>query len=295
MYITDTGKARGLIIAGLNWGLAVGSRYNLVVSIMIYLAFALVQIVRGANGVKMQRRIASLLLPFMLCVIGLGIYNFARFGNPLETGMKYQLSIPQDQDGFYSTSYVLSNLLIYLFYPLTTSGAFPFIVSTLPLSGRFDEIVAGLVPSTPAVWLLALAIPAFMLRRRSTNTFQDIPDGKSLKLFLAMIMAGVLVQFLFLTVLFYAAMRYIADFYLPLALGIWILVWQVDEYLRRVTWLRVAFWIIITTLVIWTVGIGFFGSFDIPPGTFRVSNPGLYSQLESFWNQWYTKIDSLFH
>jgi hypothetical protein len=99
-----------------------------------------------------------------------------------------------------------------------------------------------------------------------------------------MIMVAVLAQFLFLTVLFYAAMRYMADFYLPLVLGIWILVWQVDEHIRRVPWLRVVFWIVVTTLVIWTAGIGFFGSFDIPPGTFRVSNPGLYMQIASYWD-----------
>jgi hypothetical protein len=290
MYVTGAGKARWLIMTGLNWGLAIGSRYNLVVSVIIYLIFALTQIVQDVKGRQMQRRVASLLIPLTLCIIGLGIYNFARFGNLLETGMKYQLSIPQDQNGFYSPSYIPSNLFIYLFYPITTARSFPFIISTLPLSGRFDEIVAGLVPSTPGIWLSALAIPYLILTRRSTNTFQDNPARRSWKPFLAMIMVAVLIQFLFLTTLFYAAMRYMSDFYLQLTLGIWILVWWVDEYIRAVVWLRATFWLIVTGLVFWTVGIGFFGSFDIPPQTFRVSNPGLYMQIASYWDHWFKAL-----
>ena len=284
MYLTDTGTAGWLVLAGLSWGLAIGSRHNLVISIGIYLAFALVQIVGDGNGREMQRRMTLLLSPLALCTIGLGVYNFARFGNPFEIGVNYQLSLPADPDGYFSTAYVLSNLFVYLFYPMTTSESFPFILSTLPANSQFDEVVAGLFPSTPGVWLLALAIPCFFLSRKPVDTLQDIPTRRSLKSFFFMVMAAVLVQFLFLTMFFFAAMRYMADFYLQLVLGIWLLVWWLDGWIQPNLRLRAALWLIVTALVFWTVGIGFFGSFDIPPQSLRVLNPDLYTRIASYWD-----------
>jgi hypothetical protein len=107
-------------------------------------------------------------------------------------------------------------------------------------------------------------------------------------------MVAALAQFLFLTVLFYTAMRYIADFYLQLALGIWILVWQMDECTRPFRRGRRIFWLLVTVMVLWTVGIGFFGGFDIPPQPIRHANPTLYMQIESFWNNRYAEMIAVF-
>jgi len=284
MYMTGPGAAGWLTVTGLSWGLAIGSRHNLAISISICMAFALVQIVRDVKGREMQRRMAFLLSPMALCMIGLGVYNFARFGNPFEIGVNYQLSLLADPDGYFSMAYILSNLFVYLFYPMTTSESFPFILSTLPAGSQFDEVVAGLVPSTPGVWLLALAFPSFFLARKPPDTLQDIPGRRSLKSFFFMVMAAVLVQFLFLTMFFYTAMRYTADFYLLLVLGVWLLVWWVDGSIRYNLRLRAVLWLGVTLLVFWTVGIGFFGSFDIPPQSLRVLKPDLYLRIASYWN-----------
>ncbi|HEU4745605.1 MAG TPA: hypothetical protein VFS61_10230 [Anaerolineales bacterium] len=291
MYLTRTDAAGWLIMAGLSWGLAMGSRHNLVISIGVYLAFALIQIVRDGNEREMQRPMLLLLAPLALCMIGLAVYNFARFGNPFEIGVNYQLSLPADPDGYFSTAYILSNLFVYLFYPMTTSGSFPFILSTLPAGSQFDEVVAGLVFSTPGVWLVTLAIPSFFLARKPMNTLQDAPVRRSIKTLFFMVVSAGFVQFLFLTMFFFAAMRYMADFYLPLVLGIWLLVWWVDERIRHSLRLRLALWLAVTLLVFWTVGIGFFGSFDIPPQSLRVLNPDLYMQIASYWNHWFHSLE----
>jgi hypothetical protein len=290
MYITSTGAVRWLIMAGLSWGLAIGSRHNLAISISIYLVVILVQIIRDRNGREVQKRMALLLSPLALCMIGLGVYNFARFGDPFEIGVNYQLSLPVDSDGYFSTAYILSNLFVYLFYPMTTSGSFPFILTTLPANSQFDEVVAGLVVSTPGVWLVALAIPSFLLSGKPLDTLQDISIDWPLKSFFFMITAAVLVQFLFLTMFFFAAMRYMADFYLQLVLGIWLLIWWLDRSLRPNLRLRAALWLVVTALVFWTVAIGFFGSFDMPPQSLRVWNPDLYIRIASYWDHWFEAL-----
>jgi hypothetical protein len=85
-------------------------------------------------------------------------------------------------------------------------------------------------------------------------------------------------------VFFFGAERYIPDFYIPMLLGTTMLVWRMDEFLKPRVKLRFAFWLFITGTVIWTVVIGVFGGFGVPPGLFRSFNPTLYSQLASYWN-----------
>ena len=91
-------------------------------------------------------------------------------------------------------------------------------------------------------------------------------------------------QFLFLLVFFFGAERYVPDFYLSLIVGLAILVWKVDEAIKPRLRLRFAFWVIVVGLTVWTVGIGFFGGFGVPPELFRSLNPGLYNHLASYWN-----------
>jgi hypothetical protein len=89
---------------------------------------------------------------------------------------------------------------------------------------------------------------------------------------------------------FFATMRYMADFYLQLVLGIWLLIWWLDRSLRPNLGLRAALWLVVTALVFWTVAIGFFGSLDMPPQSLRVWNPDLYIQIASYWDHWFEAL-----
>ena len=83
--------------------------------------------------------------------LGLGLYNFIRFGNPLETGLTYQLTIPEFSGITYSLSYIPSNLYVYLVYPLTGSATFPFIQSAhfRPALLEFSDDVLPEEPIAP--------------------------------------------------------------------------------------------------------------------------------------------------
>lgn len=282
LYVTGSGKSIWLLLAGLGWGLAIGSRYNLGISVMIYLACALGWLRRKGQGLGLWRRIFSLCFPVSLCLFGLGLYNFLRFDDIFEIGFRYQLSIPDVHRDTFSLSYFLSNFYVYLLYPMTTSKAFPFIIATLPMSASFDEIVAGLLPSVPGMWLTTLVIP-LLLSKRTTTMQQPIKGITS------MITLGGVSQFLFLMTFFFGAMRYMADFYLAFVIMTSILIWQLDEALRAKRILRAVLWLVAIGLIAWTVGIGFFGGFDIPPQIFYHANPYLYESLAEYWNGMVTK------
>ncbi len=286
-----------LVTAGLNWGLALGCRYNLAISVSIYLVFAMIWLFRTAGLTGSLERFGLLLAPLALALIGLGIYNLVRFGNPMETGLAYQLTIPELHQHDFSLAYVPSNLYSYLFYPLTRTNDFPFIQSahfhasflpgwlTLPNGQVFDQIILGVFSTVPALWLFALAIPFLVLLVKTAVKRQIIPSLYSQKnLLFAMISFAAAGQFLFLMVFFYVAERYIVDFYLPFILGLAIFVWQIDESMQFRQPFRLGLWLIVAGLTVWTAAVGFFGCFGVPTLVSNYYDPALYARLASYWN-----------
>jgi hypothetical protein len=299
LYVSAANPA-WLIMAGLGWGLAIGSRVNLAVSAAVYLGFSMAWIARETGWKPSWKRESFLLIPFAFCVIGLGAYNFARFGNPLETGQLYQLTIPVAHSSYFSISYLPSNLYIYLFYPLTFAGKFPFIKSALfdvsrlpgwlnlPSGLLFDHNIFGIFTSVPGLWLMVLAVPLFFLTILPVGKRRNIPlPASGLGYFSAMVGITAAGQFLFLMVFFFGAERYVPDFFIPLIILTAILVWRTDEVLKPRRGLRLAFWLVVAGLSIWTAAIGFWGGFGVPPELFRSFNPVLYNRLASYWNDRY--------
>jgi hypothetical protein len=295
MY-TGSGLPAWLLMAGLSWGFAIGCRYNLIASVAVYAAFALLHIWKVAKWNSIWKRAVFLLVPLVLTGIGLGAYNFARFGNLFETGFAYALTVPVPPKIF-SFIYLPSNVYTYLFYAPNTIGSFPFIKSVLfnpallppwlgiPAGKTFDEVIFGIFAFVPSVWLITLVIPIFGLVRTPTGRRRSFFFARSERgALIGMILFAAFLQFLVIMMYFYSAMRFVADFYLPVALGIAMIVWRVDEILQRRFWVRAAFWLLVFGLILWTAGIGFFGAFDVPPQIFRTFNPALYVHLASYWN-----------
>jgi hypothetical protein len=306
MLYMGTHKPFWILIAGLSWGLAIGSRYNLAISILLFIFFATIQFSQESKWKRIWNKLFLLITPLALCVLGLGIYNYARFGNPLETGLSYQLTQPIQH--FYLLSYIPSNLYAYFFSPLNMISKFPFIkippftVNQLPFwlqasvvstGKQYDSVMTGLFPSTPMIGLLSLIIPLALILRKS---YFKNPFTMSARLaFFLMILAGGFAQLLYLLVFFYGAVRYIADFYLLFTLIIAMLVWRLDELLRSKPALRFCFWMIVIGLSIWTAVIGYFGGFSIPPQIFRNFNPALYSHLAAYWNNSYEQLRTIYN
>jgi hypothetical protein len=166
-----------LAVSGLSLGLAVGSRPTLAVGgaalgIIVLVVGAEIHASQGSIG--FLRRAASAILaaglPLAVIVAGLLTYNHARFGNPFEFGIRYQLSaVNLTKARLFSTSYARYNFSNYFLRSPQWGRYFPFLHPVVappaaPAGYYGSEFVYGALVVCPVLWW-ALCLPAVFWRR----------------------------------------------------------------------------------------------------------------------------------
>jgi tetratricopeptide (TPR) repeat protein len=163
-------RCRWLTVASAAYGLAVGARPSLLLGAVILLA----PVVRGWRE---RRQIWALLMaavgPIMLIGLGLMFYNYLRFDNPFEFGVRYQLvGDRQDTVRQFSLRYLWFNLRVYFLEPAGWGGRFPFVhdIVVPPLPAGHGQVFHpfGVLSNVPLVWLALVAPLAW--RGRSVET-----------------------------------------------------------------------------------------------------------------------------
>jgi hypothetical protein len=155
------------------------------------------------------------------------IYNFLRFGSPLDFGIQHLMGgIDHSILKFSSLSYVLPNLFYYLFRPFTINANYPFISFDsfnwpFDVSGTYltSEVVAGLIFTTPACLLLVS-----LLKQRCNRALGQLAIQ-------ILFLAGALLIFLSYAI-FGATQRYRLLFDL-LILTATVLIWSQVKYSVR--------------------------------------------------------------
>jgi hypothetical protein len=171
-------------------------------------------------------------IPFIIGLLGLGLYNKARFGSWFEVGTRYQLgnqNLNKIHDQVISIANILPNLHNYLLNPFRTLSVFPYIkpnwggryiffqINTPP--NYYTEQITGLLPSVPYVILAIIPViyifwkgwqfaKAYGLKQTSP------PSGNSeiMILWLAAALSGAtLLVFSTTLLLIWATMRYTVD------------------------------------------------------------------------------------
>ena len=132
-----------LALAGILWALAVGTRLVMVFPVVFMTLMIIYRFfrIRGQPLVKLAGGLVSLGLPLFIGALGLGWYNWARFGSISETGFTYQLAAPYLQkhlNELFSPAYIFQNLYNYLLNPFAINQSFPFLY---PIRGRIEEIL----------------------------------------------------------------------------------------------------------------------------------------------------------
>ncbi|HLJ49969.1 MAG TPA: hypothetical protein VKU01_28340 [Bryobacteraceae bacterium] len=175
-----------LAVSGLMFGLGVGCRPHLVIyavaaGVMLWLL------------VRRLRPLAFFTAGLAVCLIAIALYNYARFANPLEFGLRYQLA----RDSYYRIGPALMNLAPGIYYFLVSTPVwepvFPFLrlAIRVPLSlpaRYFVEPIAGVLAICPAA-IAGFAATVALPRREIRTLARTICFG-SLAVVLAIASLG---------------------------------------------------------------------------------------------------------
>lgn len=295
------GRLGWLSVAGLAWGLSATSRLNIAPAIAWLTLLTGWLLLRQAGK---WRRVLWLFAPLALCAFGLAWYNTARFGSPFETGHRYQLTgpaLPADYRQIASVKYIPPNLYNALVRPLNFSWReFPFVETpfikesmwpgfiSLPPAYYYTEPIAGLLFSTPVVWLALLALLGplrrlwYWLNERPSDPPQAATPPRGWLWFL---FAGAWLLILGGQVVFIASsMRYLAEL-VPLAVMLAALgLWRGLELLEDCSGWRSTVLFLVGLLCLYTALVGVLGGFANPEARFEGNNLALYTAIHSWFS-----------
>ena len=212
----------GLLLTGVFWALAVGTRLTLILSagFMMFMVACLLWRSRSSSLGGFLKKSFLLGLPLLLGLAALAWYNWVRFGSLTETGFTYQLAGTniQENDQIFSLLYVMQNFYNYFLAPFQLESQFPFLYSNggriqsilpfLPLPGFYNtNLITGVVFVLPFLFFSVFHLAG----RTRVKEFQG---RKSLSLgwIINTLTGAALISLMFLFVFFWAAMRYVLEF-----------------------------------------------------------------------------------
>ena len=232
-----------LLLSGVLWALAIGSRHLLLAPICFMTLPTALWILRSNIGSAAKfGRLLSLGLPLTLGGIALGWYNWARFGSVTETGFMYALAgvdLQKHSTELFSLSPIIQNLYNYLLNPPGFVSTFPFLSMIkgaknliLPFSTGPDfyyaQPITGLFYVFPFAVFAVVPLILVVSNRIKEVQVRGLIERSRYGLLVWLIFSlssSLLIVFLLLMFFFWAGMRYSGDF-VPLlttlsALGFW--------------------------------------------------------------------------
>ena len=240
---TGQRPSRGrLALSGVLWAAAAGSRFTLVLPIAFVVVMLELVLLAKEGGLRRFAAtipaLTALAVTLGLGMMALGWYNWARFGSPLETGLKYQLAGQDLRPGhslLFSPAYAMQNLYNYTLHPPARTGSPPFLYSAVGRTKRLwkpmprpafyhAQRVTGLLYTGP--FLLFGLVPALDLLRKRQKPDNPQRGAPALRPLVLGLYGVFLINLGFLLAFFWAAERYLMDF-LPCLLLLSILgFWQ---------------------------------------------------------------------
>jgi hypothetical protein len=178
----DRRRAALFAASGLLFGLAPGCRPHLAVATIVA-GIAVVVVVRRGGPVLAalrSREFTAFITPVAICAAALAAYNYARFGNPVEFGQRYQIGGAAYQNVSLALRNVAPGIYYLLFCPPEFSPVFPYaaIAFRPPLglsfallpSRYFLEPTMGVFALCPAA-MAAVIAPSLARRREMSALF----------------------------------------------------------------------------------------------------------------------------
>jgi hypothetical protein len=302
-----TFSLKRLVLAGILFSLAVGSRATMAIPVTFIFLMGVWWILFGNQGsLQPVRALAALTLPLILGAIIISWYNWARFGSPLEFGLRYQIySVNyENYNALFLPRYVAPNLYMYLLNPPRLSKNFPFIkpIINRSLMNEYHsnysphiytvEQMVGLLYIAPLA-IASLISPATLLLKsllRRGKPEKISTQGRFLNWIIVGFLGCFLLAFATILLYFWAGSRFIMDYFPTLSLITSIGIWQGYQLLSNRIVSRILYSGFIIVLVIESIGMALLLPFASPLQHFQRTNPELYSSLAHSFNLWITNL-----
>ena len=265
---------RAAAVMGLFLGLTIATRPNLIVLLPIAL-FALWK--------QSRRIVAFALVPVLAIGLAYGIYNYARFDSPFETGMSYQLTaIPMQNEtpcrlcNRSELTRFVNTLLHYTLYPPKFFSEFPFVdmrMNDVDQKVSFPvlpEQVAGIFAVTP-VTMLGTALGALLILARHAAS----PPMRAA----ALLLAGAWLVLLALSTCRWLTARYSLDFYALMVLGTIVATEHALTWLRQLDVMTRPIRAVIVLLACYSIVTGLLLGFKGRSNAFERRNPEGYAAV----------------
>lgn len=274
-------------LSGLSFGLAIGCRPQLALAAIAALLFMLFLRDPGTRFPQRFTRkdVVAFCLPVIACGLGIAAYNYARFGSPLEFGLRYQLGEASYQNIRLSPVNVIPGLYYLLLCPPDLVAEFPFV--RLALRQPFDA-VANLLPAryflelTGGVLALSpIAVIAFLIpfgRKRFSGS-------RGVFAFVLTVFGFTVSCILFVAATGLTSQRYEVDFAPFLLFVACVVACVLVVYLRK--WTRLFATAALIALLLFTIGANLALAVQGPYDQFVQASPHTYVQLA----RWFSPLE----
>ncbi|HET7142473.1 MAG TPA: hypothetical protein VFI68_00520, partial [Anaerolineales bacterium] len=221
-----------LALSALAFGLAGGTRINLLPSV-VFLASVILLYIYFDNHRKIRPSMpafAAVFIPLVLIAGSLFWYNYARFGSIFEFGHRYQLTGPSltaDYGDTSSAAYIVPNIYSYVLRLPVLSREFPFLTIPrikqnmwpsfihLPAHYYYTEPLAGILFIVPLIGLTTLllirALWLFINGDGSPARSLMVSRSTSLSWFSFSMLGYFVIQMFILLIFINSAVRYLFD------------------------------------------------------------------------------------
>ena len=288
-------KKMFLLLAGICWVLAVGSRATQVVAVVCLFLLTTWRIMRTPDKkyILDWKPLLALSLPLVTGMFLLAWYNYVRFGTVLEFGIDYALGGNRVENTF-KLDHIISNLYFYFvrFSSIKLQPQFPFIDTIFAqselifLPKTYVSIVqtVGLLWVFPFIWVIPISIIYGLYFRRSITIFIRGKIDKSKVIWFGLCLlstsAALIPQLMFLG----APMRYFADFLPGLGLMAFLIFCFIYSNLNGHTKAQNSLLIIFLFLALFTFVLGFLLGINSEENftLFADTNPALFNWLVEY-------------
>ena len=221
------------LLASTFWSFAAASR---IISAPAVIVFSLAMAIPATRERALPTRarilgLTALTLPLAVTAGLLALYNIVRFGDPLETGLRYQMA-GTDYTSFdrpFSASYVAFNAYNYMWMPPRMGARFPFLharsgtrkpplLSPAPSSMHDPEQVTGLLLTTPFLLFAGYTVARAVCGVRPCADHvavdaqaRSLPERRLAAHLSRTLLVAALSLFAPLLLFFYVSMRYLLD------------------------------------------------------------------------------------